>query len=72
MFAGVPASIIAGVAHQVVFRLDDGEGGLVLEPPAFKLHLFQPDRGIISHTLYVEDYPGPYPFILDPDYPGES
>ena len=72
MFAGVPASIIAGVAHQVVFQLDDGEGGLVLEPPAFKLHLFQSDRGIISHTLYVEDYPGPYPFILDPDYPGES
>jgi 3',5'-cyclic-AMP phosphodiesterase len=73
IFAGVPASIIAGVAHQVAFNFqNDHEGALVLEPPAFKLHHFTPTAGIVSHTVYVEDYPGPYPFVLDPNYPGQG
>ena len=25
---------------------------------------------LVSHTVYVEDYPGPFPFIFEPDYPG--
>jgi 3',5'-cyclic-AMP phosphodiesterase len=73
VFGGVPASIIAGVAHQVAFHFhDDREGALVLEPPAFKLHHFSAGTGIVSHTVYVEDYPGPFPFVLDPNYPGQS
>ena len=72
VFGGVPATIIPGVAHQVAFHLDDDDGALVLEPPAFKLHRFNPGSGIVSHTVYVEDYPGPYPFVLDPSYPGQS
>jgi 3',5'-cyclic-AMP phosphodiesterase len=73
VFGGVPASIIAGVAHQVAFHFhDDREGALVLEPPAFKLHHFDAATGIVSHTVYVEDFPGPYPFVLDPDYPGQG
>lgn len=71
MFGGVPASIIAGVAHQLAFHFqDDNPGALVLEPPAFKLHQFSPESGIVSHTVYVEKFPGPYPFVLDPSYPG--
>ena len=72
VFGGVPASIIAGVAHQVAFHFhDDREGALVLEPPAFKLHHFDAATGIVSHTVCVENFPGPYPFVLDPDYPGQ-
>ena len=41
-----------------------------LEPPAIRLHLYRPDAGIVSHTVYVERFPGPYPFVLDRDYPG--
>jgi len=26
----------------------------------------------VSHTAYVEHYPGPYPFVNDPEYPGAS
>jgi len=25
---------------------------------------------IAAHTVYVENFPGPFPFVLDPDYPG--
>jgi 3',5'-cyclic AMP phosphodiesterase CpdA len=58
MFAGVPASVIAGVAHQVGFRLDgDRDGAVVLEPPLFKLHRLR-NGALVSHTVYVEDYPG--------------
>ena len=72
IFGGAPASIIPGVAHQVAFDLrDDSDGALILEPPAFKLHKYRPDFAIVSHTVYVEDFPGPYPFVLDPSYPGQ-
>jgi hypothetical protein len=26
----------------------------------------------VSHTAYVEHYPGPYPFVNDPQYPGTA
>ncbi|MDE2362000.1 MAG: phosphodiesterase [Hyphomicrobiales bacterium] len=64
-------SIAPSVGHQVAFDfLNGAEGGLVFEPPAFDLH-WLPDAGeLVSHTVYVERYPGPFPFALDPDYPG--
>jgi Icc protein len=65
------ASIAPSVAHQVELSLNGhGDGALVFEPPAFQLHLWTPADGIVSHTVYVEDYPGPFPFIAEPDYPG--
>ena len=68
---GVPTSILAGVAHQVTFRLDgDQDGEIVFEPPLFKLHRYK-DGALVSHTVYVEDYPGPNPFTFEPDYPGQ-
>ena len=44
----------------------------VFEPPAFQLHRWTPADGIVSHTVYVEDFPGPFPFLNDPEYPGAS
>jgi len=57
------ASISPSVAHQVEMSLD---------PPAFQLHRWTAEDGIVSHTVYVERFPGPYPFIADPDYPGRT
>ncbi len=65
------ASIAPSVAHQVELDLHGGDKGFfVMEPPAYQIHLWDAACGIVSHTAYVESYPGPYPFILDPDYPG--
>lgn len=63
--------VAPAVVHQTELNFTAGiEDQLVLEPPAYLLHLHQPDGGIASHTLYVERFPGPYPFLVDPDYPG--
>jgi len=61
------ASIAPSVAHQVAFVLDsDDPGALVFEPPAFQLHRWTQADGIVSHTVCVEDFPGPFPFIAEP------
>ena len=64
-------SIAPSVAHQVEFDLSpDAPAAFVMEPSAFELHLWEADTGFVSHTALVEAFPGPYPFLSDPDYPG--
>jgi 3',5'-cyclic-AMP phosphodiesterase len=65
------ASIAPSVAHQVELSLDPRDpGAFIFEPPAFHLHRWTPTDGIVTHTAYVEDFPGPYPFASDPEHPG--
>jgi len=66
------ASIAPSVAAQVEFDLSDDPGQWNLEPAGYDVHLAIEGAGIVSHTVYVETYPGPYPFLSDPDYPGRS
>ena len=67
------ASIAPSVAHQAELSLDPNDrGAFVLEPPAYQLHRWTEADGIVSHTAYVEDYPGPFPFVNDPEYPGAA
>jgi 3',5'-cyclic-AMP phosphodiesterase len=67
------ASISPSVAHQVEMTLDpDDRGAFIFEPPAYQLHRWTAADGIVSHTVYVEDFPGPYPFVNDPEYPGKA
>ena len=67
------ASISPSVAHQVELDLrPDASGAFVLEPPAFQIHTWSQAAGFVSHTACVEEFPGPFPFTLDPDYPGKS
>lgn len=67
------ASISPSVAHQVELSLHpDAPAAFVFEPPAFQLHRWTPADGFVSHTMYVERFPGPFPFVTDPDYPGKS
>ena len=66
------ASISPSVAHQVEMTLDPQDpGAWLFEPPAWQLHRQTAD-GIVSHTVYVEDHPGPFPFVNDPQYPGKA
>lgn len=70
---GAIASVGPSVAHQVELELrPDIPVFFVLEPPAFQIHIWTPDSGIVSHTAFVESYPGPFPAVLDPDYPGKA
>jgi len=67
------ASISPSVGHQVEMSLQPHDpGAFVFEPPAFQLHRWTQDDGIVSHTVYVEDFPGPYPFVNDAEYPGAA
>lgn len=67
------ASIAPSVAHQVEMALHpEAPSQFVFEPAAFQLHSWSADDGFVSHTAYVESFPGPFPFVTDPDYPGKS
>lgn len=65
---------LASAAPAVVNALDLELGDLqvpraIEEPPAFKLHVWVPDEGLVSHTVYVKEYGGPFEALPDPDYP---
>lgn len=67
------ATICPSVAHQVELDLsEDAPAAFVLEPPAYQIHRWRPETGIVTHTALVEAYPGPFPFLDDPDYPGRA
>ena len=70
-WAGTIGSIAPSVAHQVVLDLmPHDDATFTMEPPAYHLHLWRPEHGVITHTAFVGRFAGPYPFLLDPDYPG--
>lgn len=63
--------VAPAVVHQSILDLRPAaDGALVLEPSAYHLHLRLPGGEIATHTAYVERFPGPYPFLVDADYPG--
>ena len=63
--------VCPSVVHQSELAFEHDQGRLVMEPPAFQLHRRMPDGQLVSHTVMVDDYPGPFPYIEDPDYPGK-
>ncbi|MDE2514860.1 MAG: phosphodiesterase [Rhodospirillales bacterium] len=66
-------TVAPSAAHQVEMTLDpEDPGAFVFEPSAFLLHRWTPADGIATHTVYVERFPGPFPFVTDPDYPGRA
>lgn len=61
-FAGTVASTCPSPAHQVALDLAaDAKDDFILEPPAYQLHWWS-GRQLVTHTAYVGDFPGPYPF----------
>jgi Icc protein len=57
VWAGTMGSIAPSVAHQVALTLlTDQSPAFVMEPPAFQLHLWQADTGLVTHTVYIGDF----------------
>lgn len=66
------ASIAPSVAHQVELDLDPAAPAtFMLEPAGFDLHRWTEADGFVTHTAVVDAFPGPFPFLPNPDYPGK-
>jgi len=62
-FAGTIAATAPSPAHQVALDLGvHAPGQFVMEPPAYRLHAYTPETGLVTHTAYVGEFAGPYPF----------
>lgn len=56
-WAGTMGSVAPSVAHQVALRLTPtGTNAFVMEPPAFHLHLWHPEGGLVTHTQYIGEF----------------
>jgi 3',5'-cyclic AMP phosphodiesterase CpdA len=63
-WAGTLASTGPSTAHQLSLALNpDTPPAFRLEPLGYQLHLYTPEDGLVSHTVSVGDWPGPYPFF---------
>jgi len=61
-FAGTIASTCPSTAHQVIVDLRPGaRSAFVMEPPALQLHLWN-GAALVTHTLPIDTFPGPYAF----------
>lgn len=62
-FAGTLACTAPSTAHQVTANLaPDAPGTFMLEPPAFYLHAWRAGEPLVTHTVYVGEFAGPYSF----------
>lgn len=61
-FGGTVASTCPSPAHQVALDLDENAAdNYVMEPPAYQLHRWDGSM-LVTHTAYVGEFDGPYPF----------
>lgn len=66
-FGGTIASAVPAPAHQVALDLrDNAPSAFRLEPPAFAVHRYTAETGVVTHHAYVDEGEGPYPFY-EPD-----
>ncbi|NJM97508.1 MAG: phosphodiesterase [Phormidesmis sp. RL_2_1] len=63
-WAGTLAYTVPSPVHQVSLDLSTPSQAstFTMEPPAYQIHLWNSDRGLVSHLQYVNAYEGPYPF----------
>jgi 3',5'-cyclic AMP phosphodiesterase CpdA len=62
-FAGTVATTCPSSAHQIALDLVPGTPlRYVFEPPGFQLHIWNEDAGLVTHTVPIGDFAGPYPF----------
>lgn len=62
-FGGTLLCTAPSTTTAIALRLKaDAEPASHLEPPAFLLHHWRPDIGLVTHFLPVGGFPGPYPF----------
>ncbi len=62
-FAGTLASTCPGPAHQVCLDLaPDAASRFAMEPPAFRVHAWDPGAGLVTHLMPIGEFDGPHPF----------
>lgn len=62
-FAGTLAQTAPSTAHQLTLGLAPGtEESYIMEPPGFLLHRFSAATGVVTHTVTVGAFSGPFPF----------
>jgi len=65
-FHGTVASICTSTAHQSVLDLEPGATPMFkMEPPGFQLHFWTREMGLVTHTVAIGDFDGPYPYFMD-------
>jgi Icc protein len=72
-WGGTIGSVAPSTAHQVTLDLiPNSPTTFVMEPPAFQLHLWSPEAGLVTHTVPIGKFDGPFAPVLDADYPGNT
>jgi 3',5'-cyclic AMP phosphodiesterase CpdA len=73
-WGGTIGSVAPSTAHQVTLDLvpDNSPTSFVMEPPGFQLHLWSSEAGLVTHTVPVGKFEGPFAPVLDADYPGHT
>ncbi|AWI78016.1 MAG: phosphodiesterase [Betaproteobacteria bacterium HGW-Betaproteobacteria-13] len=60
---GVPVHVASSAAHQVALDLREGAAlAYCLEPGRVSLHRCVPGMPMVSHSSYIDSFPGPFPF----------
>jgi 3',5'-cyclic AMP phosphodiesterase CpdA len=63
-WAGTIVAACPSTTTQIALQLShDAQPKSFRGPPACLLHLWDPAHGLVSHTSYIGQYPGPYPFF---------
>ena len=59
-FGGTLASTCPSPAHQYALNFEpDAPLALSMEPPGFQVHAWREGFGVVSHTVFIGDFPGP-------------
>lgn len=62
-FGGTVASTAPSPAHQVCLDLsEDAPSQWCLEPPGYQLHAWQAGAGLLTHSVAIGGFEGPFPF----------
>jgi len=60
---GTVASTCPSPAHQIVLDIRPGAPlGFAMEPPGYQLHVWYEGTGLVTHTVTIGTFDGPYPF----------
>ncbi len=60
---GTVATTCPSPAHQIALDLRPGAPlGFAMEPPGYQLHTWFEGTGLVSHTVIIGSFDGPYPF----------
>ena len=65
-FAGTIACTAPSTAHQVSLDLArDAASTFTMEPPGYLLHAWSAATGVVTHSAFIGEFAGPYPFRPD-------